>query len=60
MVEQTVEKLVILDAIEVIMKSIFHSQTLTVAPLKLVLEWISNSIPQLIMDVITYPCWDLY
>ena len=22
-------------------------------------EWISNFIPHFIMDVITYPCWDL-
>ena len=29
----------------------------TVAPLK-VWEWLNNVTPQIIMDVITYPCWD--
>ena len=38
---------------------IIHSETWTIGPLKLGREWISNFILHFIMDVITYPCWDI-
>ena len=44
--------------VKCVMKLLIHSQNFNGCTVE-VREWASNFIPYFIMDVITYPCWDL-